>query len=89
MNKLIDLLKLCGEDVDVHIFNTNVEVTFNDFLGFTEDWEEITRNFLYPTAVNNVFQYLADNGVLTSDDLYKVYSLDDYTITVGYASYDI
>ncbi len=90
MKKLIDLLERCGADVDYYNNIENLEITFNDFKGFDEDFEEIYREYENPNAVEEVKQYLDNNAKLVSNyTCYKVYSLDNRTIIVGYASADI
>lgn len=89
MKKLLELLKECGADVNYYSNTENLEITFNDFSGFNDDWEEIPREYNNPKAVKKVLEYLNNNAKLVNDSLYKTYLLDGRTIIVGYASFDI
>ena len=87
---MLYLLERCGADVDYYNNIENLEITFNDFGGFDEDFEEIYREYENPNAVEEIKQYLDNNAKLVSNyTCYKVYSLDNRTIIVGYASADI
>lgn len=89
MKKLLELLKECGADVDYYNNTENLEITFNDFDGFNDNWEEIIRDYDNPKAVDKVLRYLKNNAKLVNNSLYKTYLLDGRTIIVGYASFDI
>lgn len=89
MNTLINLLKSNRKDVDFDFVDNEVEITFKDFCGFSADGEELDREFLNPFIEQEVFDYLNSQAKLVSEELYKVYSLDNYLVTVGYASFDI
>lgn len=39
-NKLISLVDACGNDVYFYQESNKFYITFQDFLGFTDDWEE-------------------------------------------------
>lgn len=88
MEKLLALLKECGEDVFVDDFKEKKELhlTFDDFEGFDDDWNEIEREYLNPAAVEKVFDYIEENANLISGGLYQQYQLDNYVIEIGFTS---
>ena len=50
-NKLISLINACGNDVYFYQESNQFYITFQDFLGFNDDWEEEMRDYDNPTEV--------------------------------------
>lgn len=89
-----DLLKMLKEserlgDVDYYFNENELNIDFNDFDSFDDDWNEIDREYNNETLVNQILDFVENNAVLIKDSLYKTYKLDDNTIIIGYTSFDI
>ena len=65
----------------------SVDVTFNDFEGFDEDWDEVMRDYEMPELVDKVFDLL--DSCDHDDDFYTTYMVDGHAVEVGFTSYDI
>jgi hypothetical protein len=64
--------------------NNKLYITFED----TEN-DDDDRAFINEDLVNQIVNYLNTNAILTSDEMYKEYKLDNVKIIVGYTSFDI
>lgn len=86
---VIALLNTIYDDASVWVDdNGNIDVTIEDFEGFDENWDEIMRDY-DEGAVESVYEALASAAVSVTDDFYTVFNMGDFSITWGYASYDI
>lgn len=91
-----DLLRMLEESKkynDVEYFynkNNNVlEITFDDFEGFDDEWDEVDREYGNAELVEKIEEYLEKNGKLINDCLYKKYQIDNQIVEIGYTSFDI
>ena len=76
-----------AEDVDVRRESaTDIHVTFIDFIGFDDDWDEEFRDYTMPELVEQVEDIVYDLGV---GDMYREVVLDGVTFVFGYTAYDI
>lgn len=86
--KLMELLNNASADVDFEFTEENfLDVTINDFEGFDEEWNEISREYVNAQAVENVLDFL--NQFNCEGDFYRVYQVDELSVQVGYTSFDI
>ena len=88
-NKLISLINACGNDVDFRQESNQFYITFQDFLGFTDDREEEMRDYDNPTEVACLENWLENNCIKKEEDFYTIYFFKDFSVQVDYASYDI
>ena len=76
-----------AEDVDIRRESaTDIHVTFIDFIGFDDDWDEEFRDYTMPELVEQVEYIVYDLGV---GDMYREVVLDGVTFVFGYTAYDI
>lgn len=89
-----ELLKMLEEsknlgDVDYYTYKNELNIDFNDFDGFDDEWNEIDREYTNENLVNQILNYIETNATLVKDSLYQTYQLDNKTIVIGYTSFDI
>ena len=89
-----ELLKMLEEsknlgDVDYYTYENELNIDFNDFDGFDNEWNEVEREYTNENLVNKILNYIETNATLIKDSLYQTYQLDDKTIVIGYTSFDI
>lgn len=63
-------------------------ITLEDFEGFDENWSEIMRDFNDEEMIDALFDLLHQADEI-EDDFYVRYHFADFSVVVGYASYDI
>lgn len=78
-----------SHDLTVDQEGSYYDVTVEDFEGFSSDWDEIERKITQPDLLNAFIKALDAQASYTSGRLYTTYYFDDFTIKLGYASYDI
>ena len=88
-NKLISLIDACGNDVDFLQESNQLYITFQDFLGFTDDCEEEMRDYDNPAAVAYLENWLGNNCIKKEEDFYTIYFFKDFSVHVGYLSYNV
>lgn len=74
-------------DVSVDLDEFDLDVTFEDFGGFDEEWEEIGRDYEMPELVDEVFDLLGQCD--HEGDFYVTYLVDGHRVEVGFGSDDI
>ena len=89
-----ELLKMLEEsknlgDVDYYTYENELNIDFNDFDGFDDEWNEVERKYTNENLVNKILNYIETNATLIKDSLYQTYQLNDKTIVIGYTSFDI
>ena len=89
-----ELLKMLEEsknlgDVDYYACENELNIDFNDFDGFDDEWDEIERKYNNENLVNQILNYIETNATLIKDSLYQTYQLNDKVIVIGYTSFDI
>lgn len=93
--KLIQFLEKvikCKKDVSLSYFSLNtveLDLTFNDFAYFDDDWNEVYRNYDNPQAVEELKDWLKENCIQCDNNSYTHYYFNDFIVITGYASYDI
>lgn len=88
-NIILGMLKELGADVCYNDFEDTISVDFNDFAGFDENYSEIDREYTNPQLVNAMISFLETRCDYIEGDLYTTYHFIDFTVVVGYTSYDI
>lgn len=88
-NIIIEKINNLGADASYSEYDNVVEICFNDFDGFDDDWSEILRNYDNPSAVAELLEFLSNNCVEVNNDFYTTYTFSNFAVCVGYASYDI
>lgn len=86
---MMTTIEALGEDATAYTIGDTIHVTLEDFEGFSEDWDEISREYDDPDAVEEFLGMLTMECVRTGGDFYLNYYFDDFTVVVGYASFDI
>ena len=74
-------------DVSVDLDEFDLDVTFQDFEGFDEEWEEVMRDYEMPELVDEVFDLL--DQCEREGDFYVTYFVEGHRVEVGFGSYDI
>lgn len=90
LKEFLELVKACGNDVTLNKYkNGKYELTYNDFLGFTDDGDEEYREYDNELAVDTLQQWLENNCTYYNDDYYTIYIFNDFKVIAGYLSFDI
>ena len=92
LNQFLEKVSNCKNDVDLSYFSMDdkeYSLTFNNFYGFDENWDEVYRDYYNPQAVEDLEDWLNENCLKREDKLYSRYYFNDFIVTTGYASYDI
>ena len=94
LNEIKEMLTWLGEEVEWQIVPqrgfTMVYIDTDDFVGFTEDWDEEYRDVDY-AKIHRAKELLEHEAIEYdySDDLYEWYHFSDCTVRWGATSYDI
>lgn len=88
-NTLMTMINACKDDVDFEIERNTIYLTVNDFSGFDKDWNEIMRDYDHPEEVSALLNWLDNNCTSQTDNLYVVYSFNEFIVHLGFASFDI
>lgn len=88
-NKLISLINACGNDVDFRQESNQFYITFQDFLGFTNDDKAEMRDYDNPSEVAYLENWLGNNCIKKEEDFYTTYFFKDFSVQVGYLSYHV
>lgn len=93
LEKFLELLSACDEsDYILHEpnkYNPHYEVTFDDYDGFDDDWCSIDRQFENEDAIEQLCEWLEKNCNEEEGNLYEYYYFDDFSVEIGYSSFDI
>ena len=82
-------IEALGDDVDMFEIDEVLHVTFEDFEGFDDEWEEIFRDYDDEEAVDAFLEMLERECVSHEGDFYVTYHFEGFDVQIGYASYDI
>ena len=74
-------------DVSMDFDEFDLDVTFQDFHGFDDDWNEVMRDYEMPELVDKVFDLLRQCD--HEGDFYVTYFVDGHRVEVGFGSDDI
>lgn len=87
-----EVMNMLTANEDIETFehlDGEIEVTVNDFEGFDEDWEEIEREY-NEEEVEKIYNTLKENcNEYVNNSMYPKFKFENFTVTWGYASYDI
>lgn len=86
MTTVLEMLKALENDVTYFIDDTNIRVTFEDFEGYTNDWEIEEREYHHPELVENFLEML--EKFPSDGQWYETYQLNGFTVTIGYTSFE-
>ena len=91
MKELLEMLEKSKNlgDVDYYTCENELNIDFNDFDGFDDEWNEIERKYNNENLVNQILNYIETNAILIKDSLYQTYQVNDKIIVIGYTSFDI
>lgn len=89
-DEFMEMIKACGEDVlFAQVGENNYDLTYNDFDGFDEHWNEIEREYDNEDAVDALEDWMNEHCTSKVGDFYVDYIFPGFTVQVGYSSYDI
>ena len=88
---IMELLATAEADITVyeHSDGAHIDVTVEDFEGFTDEWEEIDRELDNEELVDFIQEQLEKSALLVSGNFYRYYQFDGFIVCWGYASFDI
>lgn len=92
MEMVMELLATAGNDLDVFggdEFDNDISVEVNDFEGFDDDWSEIIRDIENPDLVDEIYETLKREALSVDEDFYVDFQFDGFSVSWGYASYNI
>lgn len=84
LNQFLEKVSNCKNDVDLSYSSMDdkeYNLTFNDFYGFDENWDELYRDYDNPHAVEELKEWLDENCLKREDELYSRYYFDDFFVT--------
>ena len=87
--KMLKAIDKLGRDASYSVMDREISVTLNDFAGFDKSWREIFRKYDDKEAVESFEKMLKEECLSYDGDFYVEYIFDDFTVMVGYASFDI
>lgn len=87
--ELVNTLNTLGNDVSYDEYESTFNVTIEDFEGFDDNWNEIYRDYDNPQAVEDFENMLENECNRFEGDFYRDYYFNDFTVRLGYSSYDI
>ena len=87
--QMLATIQALGVDASYSVRDRRIEVTLQDFEGFDENWSEIMRDYDHPAEVAAFEEMLSDECIGCDGDFYITYWFKDFSVEVGYASYDI
>ena len=86
---MIAAIEALGNDAFYDVVGEEINITLNDFAGFDEDYCEIMRDYDNEQAVENFLKKHNNESISFKDNFYKDYKFDGFTVSLGYASFDI
>ena len=86
---VMDLLATAEDDLSVWEYGDSVSVTVEDFEGFDSDWSEVERELEDEDLVAEVFEALSEGALSVEEGFYTTFFFEGFSLSWGYASYDI
>ena len=86
--EVINIIRDCKDATFADYGQRRIYVTIEDFEGFDEDWNEQMVDY-DAAEVARMEQRLAEVANEVEEGFYNYYHFDEFTVIVGYASYDI
>jgi len=100
--EMINLLESAGEDVTFHTGVDHemdnkavktIEVTFEDFEGFDDDWSEIEREYDNPELIESILDFIEEKNDWKFNDWYNFFEDETcetyFKVYISFASEDI
>lgn len=88
LDKIMERLDLLENDVFYYTDGDTLYITVNDFSGFDDNWNKISRDY-DEQGVRDLMDILADLCNKHTNSFYHVYYFDYFTVRLGFASCDI
>ena len=94
MTAILENLATIGQDAlyDIYEDDHEIDVQLDDFGGFDEEWNEIERPYEDEEAVEAFLEWLEEAADYHEDDgcgMYEFYHFGEWTVQLGYTSFDI
>ena len=89
MMMMVRALEAVGDVMFNDWTDGSYDITFCDFEGFDEDWEEVMRDYADEMGVEALQEWLEEHCVSQEDDFYVVYHFEGFDVQVGFTSFDI
>lgn len=89
LEMVLELLASAGDDLMVDVYDDEVSVTVEDFVGFDDDWSEVMRDLDDADLVDSIEEQLSAECVSEDGDFYHYFHFDGFSVCWGYASFDI
>ena len=89
MAMVMELLASAGDDLIVMDWNDSIDVEVNDFEGFDDEWAEIIRDVENEELVDSIYETLKKEAISVDEDCYVEFKFDGFSVSWGYASYNI
>ncbi len=91
LEMVLELLAKAESDLffDEELYDGELSVTVNDFVGFDDDWSEIMRDLDDADLVEEIYDTLKAQAVKVSGDFYEYFDMGDFVVCWGYSSFDI
>ena len=78
INEMLTILTAANDVMVNKVTDTETRITFNDFDGFDNDWNELLRDYVQEDIVYDLMDLLADNHYIINGVTYIVsYTSDD------------
>lgn len=89
MEMVMELLATAGDDLIVMDWDDSIDVEVNDFEGFDDDWAEIIRDVKNGELVDEIYETLKREALSVDEDFYVEFQFEGFSLSWGYASYNI
>lgn len=89
LEMVLELLASAGDDLMVDVYDDEVSVVVEDFVGFDDDWSEVMRDLDDADLVDSIEEQLSAECVSEDGDFYHYFHFDGFSVCWGYASFDI
>lgn len=66
-----------------------IELMFNDFEDFDENWNEKYRDYNNEQGVDKLIDLIKQYGELISNSLYEYYQFNSFVVEISFSSFDI
>lgn len=86
---VMELLATAGRDLDFDDCDETIYATVYDFIGFDDNWSEISRDLDDAELVASIYRTLEAEVQQVDGDFYRYFHFDGFTVCWGYASFDI
>ena len=86
---MVEAIEALGADATLWEMGEMLEVTFEDFEGFDDEWHEVEREYDNEEAVKNFLKMLEEQCESQEGGFYVTYHFNGFNVQIGYASFDI